>query len=162
MAESAVALAAAGSVAGTIISAGSTYASGKFARREGDFRAKQMREQANADKATAVQEAKFERRKSDLLQSRAKALAASSGTDVSSADIQNVMSELDERGEYNALGALFKGFSSARSKLAGANMEEIAGKMEKKQGKRKAIANIVSGSSDFHDVYSYGQGEKWW
>jgi len=118
-----------------------------------EIQARQLRKQSIADKASAVQEAKLERRKSEFLQSRVTALAASSGSAVASVDIQNALSDIDEQGEYNALAALYSGYSSADSKSYAADVASASGKAAKASGYGAAGATIL----DFSDKkFGYG------
>jgi hypothetical protein len=107
---------------------GTTIGQASAQEKIADIQARQLRKQAIADEASAVQTAKLERKKAIHLQSRVQALAAASGTEVSSVDVQNTLSDIDEQGEYNALAALYSGYSSAGSKRYAATTAESQGK----------------------------------
>jgi hypothetical protein len=136
-------LATIGSYASTAVSIGSAYGQGKAQERIAEIQAEQLKKQSIADKAEAVQTAKYERRKAEQLQSRVRALAAKSGSALSSTDIQNALSDIDEQGEYNALAALYSGYSSAGSKEYAATVAKAQGKQARASGYMKAASTIL-------------------
>ncbi len=131
------------------ISAGATIGSsiGQANAQEqiAEIQARQLRKQAIADEASAVQTAKYERKKAEQLQSRVTALAAASGAAVSSVNIQNALSDIDEQGEYNALAALYSGKTAASSKRYAATTAIAAGE----QAKSGAYASSAGTILDF-------------
>ncbi len=138
-------------------SIGSALGQGEAQNQIANIQAQQLRKQSLADKAEAVQTAKFERQKKDFLLSRVTALAASSGADVSSVNIQNALSDIDEQGEYNALAALYSGYSSADSKSYAADVAVSQGKQAKASGYASAGSTILStASTQFAPGNSYG------
>ena len=138
-------------------SIGSALGQGEAQNQIANIQAQQLRKQSLADKAEAVQTAKFERQKKDFLLSRVTALAASSGADVSSVNIQNSLSDIDEQGEYNALAALYSGYSSADSKSYAADVAVSQGKQAKASGYASAGSTILSTADDqFARGNSYG------
>lgn len=126
---------------------GTTIGNANAEERIADIQAAQIKKQSIADKAEAVQIAKIERKKAEHLQSRVKALAAASGASVSSVDIQNALSDIDEQGEYNALSALHSGYSSAASKQYQANVVRASGKSAKQSGYTSSAGTILDFSS---------------
>jgi len=138
-------------------SIGSALGQGEAQNQIANIQAQQLRKQSLADKAEAVQTAKFERQKKDFLLSRVTALAASSGADVSSVNIQNSLSDIDEQGEYNALAALYSGYSSADSKSYAADVAVSQGKQAKASGYASAGSTILStANNQFAPGNSYG------
>jgi hypothetical protein len=138
-------------------SIGSALGQGEAQNKIANIQAQQLRKQALADKAEAVQTAKFERQKKDFLLSRVTALAAASGADVSSINIQNSLSDIDEQGEYNALAALYSGYSSADSKSYAADVAVAQGKQAKASGYASAASTILSSADNkFAPGSSYG------
>ena len=137
-------LAAAAPYLSTAASVGSTIGQASAQQQIQDIKAGQLRKQGIADKADAVQTAKHERKRADLLQSRVKALAASSGSAISSPDIQNALSDIDEQGEYNALAALYSGYSASSSKMFAADVAVSEGKAAKAGGYAKSAGTIMN------------------
>ena len=107
------------------------------------IQAGQLEKQAVADEANAVQTAKFERRKAEMASSRVRAVASAGGSDVSSVDIQQVLSEIDEQGEYNALASIYSGQTSAASKRYAAAVAMAEGAQAKRSGMFKVGGTIL-------------------
>jgi len=124
---------------------GSSIGQANAQEQIGEIQARQLRKQAIAEEASAVQTAKFERKKAEHLSSRVKALAAASGSSVSSVDIQNTLSDIDEQGEYNALAALYSGQTASDSKQYAATVAQSRGK----QAKQGAYASSGGTILDF-------------
>ena len=131
---------AAASVASSI---GQASAQEQVAKIEAD----QLRKQGIASQAESVQTAKFERKRAEQLQSRVKALAASSGSSISSPDIQNALSDIDEQGEYNALAALYTGKTASNSRMYAADVAIGRGKQAKSDGYTKSAGTILDFSA---------------
>lgn len=127
----------------------STLTQGQTQEKIASIQASQLKKQAIADTADSVQTAKLERKKAALLSSRVTALAAASGSAVSSVDIQNSLSDIDEQGEYNALAALYSGQTAASSKRYQARVTEYEGAAAVSQSKLKAGATILSTMNDY-------------
>lgn len=130
------------------ISAGATIGSsiGQANAQEqiADIQARQLKKQAIAAEASAVQTAKFERKKAAHLQSRVTALAAASGSSVNSVDVQNALSDIDEQGEYNALAALYSGKTAAGSKRYQADVAIAEGKQAKSGAYASSAGTILN------------------
>lgn len=123
------------SVASTI---GQANANEKIAQIEAD----QLKEQSISDTASAVQDAKHERRRAEQLKSRVTALAAGSGS--SGMDIERTISDIDQQGEYNSLAALYSGATSANSKKYAAEATRARGASQKSSGYMNAGSTILS------------------
>lgn len=107
-----------------------------------DIEARQLEQQANADLAAGVQEAKYERRRAEQLASRATALAAKSGT--YGPDIDRAIADINEQGEYNALAALYSGNTASSSKRYAATAARASGASGKTSGYARAGSTILS------------------
>lgn len=111
--------------------------------------AAQLHRQGVADQAVAVQDAKQERRRAELLRSRVAALVSKSGTSMDSPDVINTISDIDAQGEYNALAALHSGYSSAASK-------KFAAKSARARGRAGvSSAQLSAGATIFDEAHSY-------
>ena len=124
---------------------GSTIGQANAAEQVAAIQAGQLEKQAVADQASAVQTAKQERRRSELLQSRVRALAAASGTSLQSPDIQITLSDIDEQGEFNALAALHSGAAAAGSKRFAAKTA-IAGGRRARSGAIASAGGTILGA----------------
>ena len=127
------------------VSVAQTIGTANAQEQMADIEAAQLQKQAVADTAQSVQDAKFEKRRAEQLQSRVTALAAKSGT--SGADIDRAISDIDEQGEYNSLAALYSGSTSASSKRYAAKATRARGQSQKQSGYFDAGTTIL-GSMD--------------
>ena len=134
-------------VAGTAISAGGSLMEGSAAKKSADFQAGQMDRNAIAVEATSQRVAIEERRKAELMQSRARAVAAAGGGTTTGVGVGDILAKIGAEGEFNALSALFEGREKAtgmRTQAAGAR---VSGKAAKKAGQLKALSTIMTGGA---------------
>ncbi len=134
-------------VAGTVMSAGGSLMEGSAAKKSADFQAAQMDRNALSVEATSQRVAIEERRKAELVKSRARAVAAAGGGTTTDVGITDLLSKIDAEGEFNALSALFEGREKAtgmRTQAAGAR---VSGKAAKKAGQMKALSTALTGGS---------------
>ena len=82
-------------------------------RDQAQFKSAQLEQQGIAEQASAQQAFLERRRQSRLLESRAKAVAGSSGGGVGDPTALNIISGLAGEGEFGAQSALFEGESAA-------------------------------------------------
>lgn len=90
------------------------------------YRAEQLETNAGQERAVAQRGAIEERRRARLAQSRAVALGAAGGG--TTADITDVLSGLDDYGEYNALSRIYEGEDAARQLEGGAQLALYEGR----------------------------------
>lgn len=140
-------------IAGTAMQAGATIAQGELSAEMGKIQATQLRQQALADQAESQVIARQERKKSALMSSRVKALTASSGTGLESPNVVQVLADIDQRGEYNALAALYTGETSARSKRLAANMAIAQGKNQRTQSRLSGLGTIMTSGATMSELY---------
>ena len=123
------------------MSVASTIADANTQEKIAGIQAQQLEDQSIADTAMAVQDAKNERKRSQLLQSRVTALAAKSGM---GQDVDRTLSEIDQQGSYNSLAALYSGATSATSKKYAATAAKATGKSRAASGYMDAGSTILS------------------
>lgn len=129
---------------------GSTLMAGKQQNYLARLEAGQMVANAKAERAASQRVADDERKRSDYLQSRATALAASSGGAANDPTIENIIAGLDSEGEYRALSALYNGEQAAQGMEMGAGVRRIEGKNAVRASKLQAANTLMSmGSSLF-------------
>lgn len=109
--------------------------------------AAQLRRMAGSERATAQRASIEERKRVRLLESRARAVAASSGAGASDPTVLNVMADLEAEGEYRALTRLYEGETAAGSL-------ELEAKERKRAARGKAISTILDGASTFASKYN--------
>lgn len=85
-----------------------------------EFEAQQLDQMAGQERAASQHRAQEERRRSDILQSRARAVAAASGGGASDPTVVDIISDLAGEGEYLAATHIFEGQEAARRARMGA------------------------------------------
>ena len=136
-------------VGGAVISAAQQAEQGRIAERNALFRAAQLDRNAKSAEAVAQREAMQAKREARYLASRAQALAASSGGGGSDPTVVNLIAQIEEEGEYNALTALFNGQQRADAMRTSAAVERSEGRSARRAGRTGAATSILSGVSDF-------------
>lgn len=131
-------------ILGTAITVGGTLAQGKAAEQNSKFQQAQLRQAAKDEEASAALEAAEERRQSQLIQSRARAVGASSGA----GEYEGVIEELDAEGEYRALFALFNGERAATNIRNQAAITGWEGQQEKKSSQMRAAGTLLDYGND--------------
>jgi hypothetical protein len=77
--------------------------------------AQALQQKSNEDAAAAERQQIMQNRRTGLLTSRARALAAASGTDATSPTEVTNEGNIAQQGEYNAQSALYQGLSASRA-----------------------------------------------
>lgn len=141
-------------------------AAGEMAKMRADFVAWQAEEQGKTVIAAGQRQALEEKRKADLLVSRAKAIAASSGGGVSDPTIVNLLARTKGEGVYRASVALYEGeakarqlrFQAAAARLSGS--EAVVEGLSSQMGHTlAATGDILRGGAKVYSLYArYGQG----
>ena len=134
-------------IGGTLLSAGGSLMEGIAAEKSAKFAATQMDRNALAAEATSQRQAIEERRKSEVLQSRARAVAAAGGGTTTDIGVSDILAKIDAAGEFNALASLFEGSEQAAGLRTKAAATRFEGKAAKKAGKIKALSTTMSGGA---------------
>lgn len=137
---------------GAVASIAGTGLSMMAASNEADYQAAVARNQAILDRQKANEEAAAgqraaitESRKTQLAQSRARALAASSGTDAASPTQVDIEGEIAQQGGYNALSALYEGMAKARTSDYQAEIDLFKARRASSAGSLNATAALLGG-----------------
>lgn len=146
-------IASAGSLLGTGLSAISSLSEGNDAKNAAKSQAAQLEMNANNSRATAQRQAIDQRKQGAYLSSRARALIAAGGGDASDSGSQDVLSGIDQEGEYRAMTALYNGEERARGYQGQADQALYEGNEKKKAGLYKAIPTILSAGKTISDRY---------
>jgi hypothetical protein len=140
-----------------IIAAAGTLLQGASAKQQGDAEGAQLDYVAGQTRAASQREAIERRRSSRYAQSRAQALAASSGAGASDPTVVNLIADLAGEGEYGALAAMYEGEDQATG-------FEHSGKLSRAQGNAamsgavvQAGSTLLSGGNSWYDKYG-GRG----
>lgn len=159
--------------AGAVSQYRSTLAAGKAAEAEGrarqvgaEYEAAQLDTQAGQERAAAQRTAMNERRKGDLVASRARAVAAAGGGALDSPDIQDILSNIENERDYRSGVALYEGEERARGLDTGAVARryegasyEAAGRTARNVSRSQAFGNLLSQGGSALSLYGrYGGG----
>lgn len=141
----------AASIAGTGLSAisGIQNADYQSAVARADAAAKQQK--ANEETAAAQRQQITSERQTDLVLSRARALAADSGTDATSPDILTTEGRIAQQGKYNALSSLYEGQARARTDSFQADIDLFKASRIGAAAPLTATGTILSGIGSFAD-----------
>lgn len=140
-------------IAGTLFSAIGSIGAGKAAKRSADAEAARLRRQAGQTRASAQREALEAKRSSRYAQSRALAVAASSGAGANDPTVQNIIADLAGEGEYGALTALYEGEERALGMEDTATATQREGRAKRTAGYLQGASTLLSGASSLSEKY---------
>jgi len=138
-------------LAGTLFSASNQLQMGDAQRKMAGYEASQLRSGANDAVAASQRNALEERRKARLLNSRAQAVAASSGGGASDPTVANIMGDITAQGEYNALTALYNGDEQANYMRREADARIKSGRLAQSAAKANAFSTVLTGAASLYD-----------
>lgn len=128
-----------------------------------EFVAIQHDQQAGQEVAIAQRRALEEKRQSQLLQSRALAVAAASGAGASDPTVVHLISEISGEGAYRAAVALYDGEEKARQlrlKAAASRYEGAlavaGGEAQASAYRTSALSSLLSGAGTLYTRYGMG------
>lgn len=151
-------LATAASVAGTAIGVVGALQQGQMQREAYKMEAVQAEQRANEARAAAARQQYETRRKTDLVQSRVRAVAAASGASTTDAGTLGAEQSIAERGEYSALMDWAQGENRARGFEDQASAALYKGKVAEKSSYFKAAGTLFDGIGTFAKV---SKGVNW-
>lgn len=132
--------------AAPFLQAGGTLLSVLSNEKGARIEAGRLKRLAGSERATSQRAAIEERRQARLMQSRARAVAASSGAGVDDPTVLNIMSDLEAEGEYRALTRMYEGETAAQSL-------DLEGKERRRAARGQSIATVLSGAATFASKY---------
>lgn len=145
-------------VIGTIASIGGTLVSAIGGMQEAKYQSALARnqsilqkQQANEAAAVAQREAITQDRKTGLVESRARALAAGSGTLATSPTQIDLEQGIAEQGGYNTLATLYQGMAEARSRNHQADIELFKARRTEASIPLAFGGKLLAGLGDFAD-----------
>lgn len=146
------------STIGTVAGLGGTLLSAKAGVDQANYQAAVdrrnavvLKQKANESAAAGQRAAITQQRKTQLVQSRARALAADSGTDAASPDILKTESDIAGQGEYNALSAIYEGMARARSDNDQAEIDLFRARETQRAAPLAATGTILAGLGNLAD-----------
>lgn len=135
------------SAGGTLLGAKSAIDQGAYQKKLGEVQAEELKNKANEDAAAAQRVAITDQRKTDLALSRARAVAAASGTEATSGDILTTEGQIAQQGSYNAASSLYEGQAKARSDTYQADIDLWKGREAANAAPLVAGGTVLSGLS---------------
>ena len=158
-------MAAAASIGGSLLSAFGSLEKGKEQYKAAKYQAAQLQSNANQAEGSGQRDAIAQLRQSDLLQSRALAVAGASGAGAVDPTVLRIISGIAGEGQLAANTAMYNANEAAR----GMRNQAAAGLYEAKQAKKAsmitALSTVLSGAgsagmagSKFSNGGWFGQG----
>lgn len=136
---------------GTAMSVGGTIMQGRMAENAAKLEQWQYNENAKRTRVASQQVADQYISQADLLQSRAKAVAAASGA--GGVQVDNIISDIGAEGEYRALMALYNGETTARTQEFAGEAAMYEGTSAKRASYLKAGGTVLSLAGSQWDRY---------
>lgn len=141
------------SIAGTVVSAVGTIASGQAQRQAADFQAAQYEQQAKEERAAAQQQGFEIAHNKKLALSRNQAIAASSGLSATDAGSLDLMGDIARYGTWQEQIAQYGGDSRAAGYNAQAGATRASGKAAQTASFIDAASTIAGGFGSFYTKY---------
>lgn len=138
-------LAAAASVASGLVGMAGAIQQGQASEVAGEYEAEMREMRADEEVAAAQRKAHERREKTDRLQSRQRAEAASGGTSTTSPSIMQIYEETAERGDYLARSDLYGGKSRARGQRDAARAARLKGSAARTGSFLEGAGHFASG-----------------
>jgi hypothetical protein len=146
--------AAAMKITGSVLEMEGHRAAGEAARITGQrrnvaaqFEAQQLEQQAGQTVAAQQRVALEEKRKANLVASRALAVAGASGAGATDPSVVNIIAGIKGEGAYRAAVALYRGEDQARKLRMGAKARRYEGAMLEEAGVREESAHEIAGTA---------------
>lgn len=140
-------------VAGSALSAGGTIVGSNAEAREMRSEAGQLEANAGLERAMGQRRAIEDRRQGRLAQSRALAVAASSGAGASDPTVVNAIADLAGEGEHRALTSLYEGDMAGDDLMRQAGARRREAKNTKRAGLFKAGSTILGAGASLYDRF---------
>lgn len=141
---------------GTGLQAAGELRRGKQVKDAKDFEAQQYDELAKAEYARGTREAYESKRETDIAVSDARAaMGASGGTTTDEGAIEG-LAKIESQGQYNALAALFDAKVDQDQLRLEAESSRYEGSLAKSEGRRRALATVLSGASKMWPGFNAG------
>lgn len=151
-------------VGGSAMSAEQARKVGKLGQQAKEYEAQTYEEQAKRVVGSAQRDMLAERRRKEMVVSRAVALAAAGGGGVHDPSVQNILADLDAEGKYREAVALYQGEEEGRKLKEAARLARMEGQIIRKGGQAQAKAYTAQGvqaaAQGFSTLYSkYNQSQ---
>lgn len=146
-------LAAVASLAGTATTVIGQQQQGAANENAAESAAAQLRQNANASRAMAQRESINQQKQTQLMMSRAQALAAASGGSATDPTVVKTIGDIAGEGEYRRLTALYNGEQQATGQEAQANAAVSQGKAYQQAANLKSVSTVLNYGSSYYQKY---------
>lgn len=135
------------SLFGSIVQASALQKQAQAERNAAEFNAQVQEQRAMEERAAAQRKALDERKKKDIVQSnlQARAAASGAGAGVNDPTIISLATDIEGRGEYQALTEMYTGESRARGREDEAALQRYIGETKAQASEAKATGAILGG-----------------
>ena len=133
-------------IGGSLLSAFGSLTEGRQMYAASQYQAKQMESNAGQAEAAGQRDAINQLRQSELMQSRALAVAGASGAGATDPTVLRLISGIAGEGALAAQTAMFNANEQARGMRNQASATRFEGKQAKSASKIKAISTVLSGA----------------
>jgi len=148
-------LIAAGTMAASgAVAAKSAIDQGNAQNRAASKQAEMARQKGVQETALAYDRARTERANADTFQSDLIAKAAAFGGGTSDNAVLNMLTDADERGEYNALTQIFEGQSRQKDLNYQADLTQFEGRSARRAGNMKAFSTVLDTAASIGSMYT--------
>lgn len=137
------------SIGGTILSSVGAVQQGNAAQASANYQAAQLEQQGKTERALSSKKAAELERRKRVEQSDARATGAAFGGGVD----YDVIGDLEEFGELDALTALWEGEEAAKGRNAQAAAARAEGRFQKRASRTKALSTLIDGGTSYYDKY---------
>lgn len=148
------------SVLGTVLQVGGTLGAGAAAEAGAEFEAEQLRRRAGQVRGARQRSALEIERQGRLEQSRALAVAASSGAGASDPTVINHMANLAAETNYKKMVALYEGEEEAKVLEMEAAMRQLGGRQAKQASRLRAAGTLLSEGASLYSKYGVKDGSQ--
>lgn len=146
-------LATVAGLAGSAVSAVGSLAAGQAAEEQAQFRAKQLEQQAQEERAAAQREAFKVRRREQLMQSRLQAVSAASGAGAADPTVIGLAEDIAGEGEEQALMQFALGENRARGREDQAAAARASGAASRQGAMFSAIGGLLNSGASLYTRY---------
>lgn len=142
------------SVASTVTSMAAEDEAAQADKRQNYRNAQILEKKADNVIGSGQRQMLLERRNTDLVASRAIALSAASGSDLSSPDIVNILADIEGEGAYRESVALYEAEQQAADMREEARNLREGIKSIESASKTRQTATALKGAASAYDIYS--------
>jgi len=129
---------------------------GNTAKAAADYEAQQFKIAANEKRAIAQRKAEEDTRDKELVLSRQRSTAASSGLGALDESVLQLMGDVEEQGTLNKMTSLALGENAARGLEDAGTLRRFEGRAAKRAGLYKAAGIALNAGSGFFNKYGDG------